>query len=86
MKIVLIVSGARSGNEFFLSLLDNHSQIMQFPGALRCNDNLLNILSNNSDKISIIEVGKKPLYSDIFRYILNNLKDKNCMIINADIY
>ena len=46
MKIVLIVSGARSGNEFFLSLLDNHSQIMQFPGALRCNDTLLNILSN----------------------------------------
>lgn len=48
--------------------------------------NRLNVLSNNSDKISIIEVGKKPIYSDIFRYILKNLKDKICMIINADIY
>ena len=46
MKILLIVAGARSGNEFFLSLLDSHSQIIQFPGALRCNDTLLNILSN----------------------------------------
>jgi len=48
--------------------------------------NRLNVLSNNSDKIIIIEVGKKPLYSDMFKYILNNLKDKICMIINADIY
>ncbi len=48
--------------------------------------NRLNVLSNNSDKISIIEVGKKPLYSDMFKYILNHLKDKICMIINADIY
>jgi len=46
----------------------------------------LNILSNNSEKVVIIEVGKKPKYNDFFRYILDNLKDKICMITNSDIY
>ena len=46
----------------------------------------LNVISDNSDKVVVIEVGKKPKYSDFFTYILNNLKDKICMIINADIY
>ena len=48
--------------------------------------NRLNEISNNSDKIVIIEIGKKPKYSDFFEYILNNLKDNICMILNADIY
>ena len=40
----------------------------------------------NSDKIVIIEIGKKPKYSDFFNYILNNVKNKICMITNADIF
>ena len=40
----------------------------------------------NSDKIVIIEVGKKPKYSDFFNYIINNIQDKICMITNADIF
>ena len=48
--------------------------------------NRLHVLSNNSEKIIIIEVGKKPIYTDIFKYIVDKLKDKICMIINADIY
>lgn len=50
--------------------------------------NLLNkiIEENKSTKIVVIEVGKKPMYSDFFIYILNNLQNKICMIINADIY
>jgi hypothetical protein len=40
----------------------------------------------NSDKIVIIEVGKKPKYSDFFNYIINNVQDKICMITNADIF
>jgi hypothetical protein len=34
----------------------------------------LNQLSNNSDKIVVIEIGKKPTYSDFFRYIIDNVK------------
>ena len=48
--------------------------------------NRLNEISNNSEKIVIIEVGKKPKYSDFFNYILDNLKDEVCMITNSDIY
>lgn len=43
-------------------------------------------ISNNSDKINIINVGKKPTYDDFFRFIIDNLKDKICMISNSDIY
>lgn len=46
----------------------------------------LNEISNNSDKIIVIEVGKKPKYSDFFNYIINNVKDSICMITNADIF
>jgi len=46
----------------------------------------LNELSNNSDKIVVIEVGKKPKYFDFFNYILNNVKDKLCIIANSDIF
>ena len=46
----------------------------------------LNEISNNSDKIVIIEVGKRPKYSDYFNYIINNVKDQICMITNADIF
>lgn len=46
----------------------------------------LNNLSINTDKIVVIEVGKKPKYNDFFRYIIDNLKNKICMIINADIF
>ena len=43
-------------------------------------------LTNNSNKIVIISIGIKPNYSQIFKYILNNLKNHICMIINADIF
>ena len=46
----------------------------------------LNIITNNSEKIVIIEVGKKPSYYDFFNYIINNLKEEICMISNSDIY
>ena len=43
-------------------------------------------LTNNSNKIIIIEIGKTPKYIDFFNYILQNLQNKICMITNADIY
>ena len=52
MKTLLFVGGSRAGNEFFLSLLDHHSQILQFPGTIRGDLNLLNILTcSNPEKI-----------------------------------
>tara|TARA_B110000971_G_C20006290_1_gene499304 strand:+ start:1050 stop:1742 length:693 start_codon:yes stop_codon:yes gene_type:complete len=36
-------------------------------------------------KIKICEIGKQPLYSDLFTYC-NTLKQKICMIINSDIW
>jgi hypothetical protein len=48
--------------------------------------NKLKSLFGDSNKIHIIEVGKKPKYSDFFNYILNYLPNKICMIINSDIY
>jgi hypothetical protein len=47
---------------------------------------LLGSITNNSDKICIISVGKQPLYYDFFNYILTHLPNHICMITNADIY
>jgi hypothetical protein len=44
------------------------------------------IKSLNSDKINIISIGAKPLYSDLFLYALEKLQNKICMITNSDIY
>ena len=53
MKVIVTVAGSRSGNEFFLSLLDGHSEILQFPGAIRGNNRLIQILSNkHSEKVA----------------------------------
>jgi len=44
------------------------------------------IKSLNNDKITVISVGSKPLYSDLFSYAFDNLQNKICMISNSDIY
>jgi len=49
----------------------------------------INLLFENevrTEKISIIDIGKKPLYSDFFRYANEKLHGKVCMITNSDIY
>ena len=53
MKFILTVAGSRAGLEFFHSLLDGHSQILQFPGVLRGNIKLKELLHlENPDEIS----------------------------------
>jgi hypothetical protein len=47
---------------------------------------LLGNITNNSDKICIISIGKQPMYYDFFNYILTHLPNHICMITNADIY
>ena len=39
-----------------------------------------------NNKIRIIEIGKKPNYSDLFKYCFQQLQNKICMITNSDIY
>jgi len=52
MQILLLVAGGRGGADFFQGLLDNHSQILQFPGLLN-NENIFQILNlKNSYEIS----------------------------------
>lgn len=49
-------------------------------------DKAVQYLNNlNNEKINIIEI-KKPLYSDLFKYAFDNLKNKICMVTNSDIY
>ena len=43
MKIVGLISCGRSGADLFQSLLDNHNQILQFPGYILFNKKLLKI-------------------------------------------
>ena len=50
MKILLLVAGGRAGSDFFQSLLDNHSQILQFPGLLKAY-NLEKIINSKSKNI-----------------------------------
>jgi len=44
------------------------------------------INKTNTDKICIIEIGKKPKYTDYFKYIIEYLQNKICMIANSDIF
>ena len=44
MKLVLLVTGGRGGSDFFQGLLDGHNEILQFPGVLRANNDLFQIL------------------------------------------
>ena len=51
MKIILLVAGGRTGNEFFHSLLDSHSEILQFPGILVTDNNFIKIQKNTNSII-----------------------------------
>ena len=53
MKTIFLVAGCRAGLEFFQSLLDGHEEILQFPGIIKTNKELIKILSlKNSEEIS----------------------------------
>ena len=69
MKTIILVAGGRAGSDLFHSLLDEHSQILQFPGILKINNNfldLLNLKNYNEIPIRFIE-----LYPHFFNSKLN---------------
>jgi len=75
--------------ELVTSLLNNlRSCLIEKIHLFVDNNESLSYLNSitKSEKIVIIEVGKKPIYSDFFNYILNSLPNKICMITNSDIY
>ena len=45
MKVLLLVAGVRAGSDLFHSLLDEHSQILQFPGMLEINRDFLDLIN-----------------------------------------
>ena len=50
MKLILLAAGGRAGSDFFHSLLDEHPQILQFPGSFRVDNNLKLILDTKDLK------------------------------------
>ena len=45
MKVLVLVAGGRAGADLFHSLLDEHSQILQFPGMLEINRDFLALIN-----------------------------------------
>jgi hypothetical protein len=65
MKILALVSIGRSGSDFFQSLLDGHSQILQFPGRILFNKDFATILyGENTKKIVDLFCEKHPHFFD----------------------
>lgn len=72
MKLILLAAGGRAGSDFFHSLLDEHPEILQFPGYFRVDDNLKLILKTHSLK----EKAKLfiKFYPEFFNSKLNKLE------------
>ena len=45
MKTIILIAGGRAGSDFFQSLLDGRSQILQFPGKLLTDNNFNGMLN-----------------------------------------
>ena len=41
MKTLILVTGGRGGSDFFQGLLDEHNEILQIPGLLRINKEVI---------------------------------------------
>ena len=86
------MAGARAGAEFFQSLLDGHKQILQIPGILHVNDELIKVLSIKSKKKLAEEFIKKYAYyfdsrkSNIERHNMLGLKKKSFYKVNKNFF
>ena len=64
MKLVLLVTGGRGGSDFFHGLLDNHDQILQFPGILRINKKFYDIFTTDAEDIAKKFIEIFPIFFD----------------------
>jgi len=70
MKILLLVAGSRSGSDFLQSLLDGHSQILQFPGKLPTDNNF-------NEMLNLKDLNKIPeKFINLYPYFFNSKLDK----------
>jgi len=77
MKTIFLVAGCRAGLEFFQSLLDGHKEILQFPGIIKTNNELVKILSlKNSEEISSNFI---RIYKHFFDSRLSNIERHNVL-------
>lgn len=77
-------------NELIKTLINNikneHiSNIYLYLDNNECHDYIKDNIVDEHNKIIIIEIGKQPLYSDLFDFA-NTLENKICMIANSDIW
>ena len=65
MKFLVLIGGGRAGIDLFQSLLDQHSQVSQFPGVFNLNKFLKKIKNiNQPDKIAKIFVQDYSIFFD----------------------
>ena len=63
MQVLLLVAGGRAGSDLFHSLLDEHSQILQFPGMLEVNRDFLDLINlKNYHEIPVRFIKLYPLF------------------------
>ena len=72
MKVLLLVAGGRAGSGLFHSLLDEHTQILQFPGVLEINKNFLDLI--NLKNYHEIPMGFINLYPHFFNSKLDKIE------------
>ena len=77
MKVLLLVAGGRAGSDLFHSLLDEHSQILQFPGMLAINRNFLDLI--NLKNYHEIPVRFTKLYPLFFNSKLDKMDRHNSL-------
>ena len=70
MKVVLLVAGVRAGSDLFHSLLDEHSQILQFPGHLKVTRGFIDMINRkNYHEIPV-------RFTKLFPHFFNSKLDK----------
>ena len=73
MKILLLAAGGKGGSDFFQGHLDNHSQILQFPGHFLINKNFYKLLKKAS-RNNFKETAK--FFTTVYLYFFNSKLNK----------
>ena len=83
MKVLLLAAGGRTGSDFFHSILDGHSQILQFPGYMKIEKeferDIFSKLIKEFKKLTLIVVTHRNTDSKFFDKIIN-MKNKKIII------
>ncbi len=77
MQVLLLVAGGRAGSDLFHSLLDEHSQILQFPGMLEINRDFLDLIDLKN--YHEIPVRFTKLYPHFFNSKLEKVERQNSL-------